>query len=516
MRNPRCFAVGIAHNDLLLYGIGDYPLLAVRRFNLLSLPKVIFSFFMDFPSDFIEQTRSVFAGEAEALLDSLLTVSPVSIRYNPVKSIISAKPGQSPVPWSSSGVYLGKRPSFTFDPLFHGGYYYVQEASSMFLEQALRTILSLNENEYKSLKILDLCAAPGGKTTLTASVMPSGSLLVANEVIKTRANILAENIIKWGNPDVVVTHNDSSVFKKIGGFFDVVVADVPCSGEGMFRKDKRAVEEWSLANVKLCASRQREIIGNIWDALKPGGFLVYSTCTFNLSENEDNVDWICENLGAETIKIPVSDDWGITGSVKGDSDIDVYRFLPHKVKGEGFFLALIRKNNYDSDIETVPAASKKNQGKKKSLPKELIPAEVKALLSDNEEFNFDIDDNGKIRSIRNLHLADYLKIKEHLHVIYAGITVGELKKSFFIPDISIALSDKLDISKVKACNLDLNQTISYLRGEAIVLPDNQDLGWLLICYENKPLGWVKNIGNRANNSWPKEWKIRSENPYTET
>lgn len=472
--------------------------------------------FMDFPSDFVEQTKDVFGGDAGSLLEALNTVSPVSIRYNPVKSIISAKPDQIPVPWSSSGVYLEKRPSFTFDPLFHGGYYYVQEASSMFLEQALRTILSFNKSEDKSLKILDLCAAPGGKTTLTASVMPSGSLLVANEVIKTRANILAENIIKWGNPDVIVTHNDSSVFKKLGGFFDVVVADVPCSGEGMFRKDKRAVEEWSLANVKICASRQREIINNIWDALKPGGFLVYSTCTFNLSENEDNVEWICKTLGAETIKIPISDDWGITNSMKSDSDIDVYRFLPHKVKGEGFFLSLIRKNNSDSDIETGLTGSKKNQGKKKGMPKELIPADIKSLISENEEFNFDIDDFGKVRAIRKILCEDYLKIKGHLHVIHAGITVGEMKKSVFIPDISIALSDKLDISKVKACNLDLNQTISFLRGEAIVLPDNRDLGWLLICYENKPLGWVKNIGNRANNSWPKEWKIRSENPYSET
>jgi 16S rRNA C967 or C1407 C5-methylase (RsmB/RsmF family)/NOL1/NOP2/fmu family ribosome biogenesis protein len=472
---------------------------------------------MAFPSDFVEQIKKIFAEESQSLLDSLSTISPVSIRHNYAKC---CKPEvfhqiEMSVPWSSTGVYLDKRPSFTFDPLFHGGYYYVQEASSMFLEQALSTITSHNDSEDKSLKILDLCAAPGGKSTLTASVMPSGSLLVANEIIKSRAYILAENIIKWGNSDVIVTHNESSVFNRLGSFFDVVVADVPCSGEGMFRKDKRAIEEWSLANVKLCASRQREIISNIWESIKPGGFLVYSTCTFNLSENEDNVEWICQTLGAETINIPINDDWGITNSMKEDSDIYVYRFLPNKVKGEGFFLALIRKNISDSDVETGLTGSKKNQGKKKDMPKDIIPVEVKSLVSENDDFNFEIDGVGRVRALNKNHLEDYLKIKEHMNVIHAGITLGEMKKSVFIPDVSIALSDKLDLSKVKTCNLDLNQAISFLRGEAIVLPDNIDLGWLLVCYENKPLGWVKNIGNRANNSWPKEWKIRSENPYTE-
>ena len=237
----------------------------------------------------------------------------------------------------------------------------------MFVERVLQTYVS------NPVVMLDLCAAPGGKSTLSRSALPEGSLLVANEVMRNRSQILAENLIKWGYPDVVVTNNDPADFTTMEHLFDVILTDVPCSGEGMFRKDEVAVEEWSVENVDVCWQRQRRILKDIWPTLKPGGLLIYSTCTFNREENEDNISWIAKELGAEVLPVPVDESWGITGNLIGE-DFPVYRFLPHRTMGEGFFIAVLRKHtdivNETSGrfIKNVRTSDKKKKNVKDRKP----------------------------------------------------------------------------------------------------------------------------------------------------
>jgi 16S rRNA (cytosine1407-C5)-methyltransferase len=485
---------------------------------------------MDLPEAFITQTQDLLGNEAEDLFAALEKPVPVSLRLN-LKKIFGNESGDSPIslseqiPWSSFGWYLTDRPAFTFDPLLHAGCYYVQEASSMFVEKALRQALKiLGETP---VRMLDLCAAPGGKSTLSASVLPQGSLLVANELILGRANILAENLIKWGNPDVVVTQSDPSAFSGLTDLFDIILVDVPCSGEGMFRKDSGAITEWSEDNVRLCASRQRDILIHCWPALRPGGFLIYSTCTFNRQENEDNVRWICRELGAKVVLIPTQPEWKITGPLGftsgnlysdasnialADSTEDpfhVYRFLPHKTKGEGFFLALLQKDEGTSYSEKMPKTkSGGNQNKQQT-----IPDSIRDLLKTPEVYDFYFDRFGRICALRKSHKRVLLQLEEKLRIVHAGIVMGEVKGKGLLPDISLALSTELDMKSVKTCSLDLKHSIDYLRREAFVLPETCPLGWILILFEGHPLGWMKNIGNRANNAYPNEWRIRSENPF---
>jgi tRNA and rRNA cytosine-C5-methylases len=488
---------------------------------------------MLFPEDFIKQTKELLGEEAEALIAALEGASPVSIRLNPAKvdekldENLSNTLGPSPetVPWSSFGRYLKERPSFTFDPLLHAGCYYVQEASSMFVEQALRQALRILSKD--TVRMLDLCAAPGGKSTLSASVLPEGSLLVANELIRTRANILAENLIKWGNPNVVVTQSDPSAFSGLTDFFDIILTDVPCSGEGMFRKDPDSISEWSKDNVNLCASRQRDILTSCWPALKEGGCLIYSTCTYNRQEDEENIRWICEELGATLLKVPVQEEWKISGALANSpsedskSDFPVYRFLPHKTKGEGFFLALLQKEKsglecsfserpYKAEKKGINSRTKGKQGTY-SVPE--ISDNVRKLLKNPANFEFSLDRQKRIRALPKNQKAAIGQLEETLRIVHAGIGIGEMKGKDLLPDISLALSVELDVKSVQTCGLDLRQAIAYLRREALLLPEECPLGWVLMTYEGHPLGWMKNIGNRANNAYPNEWRIRSENPY---
>ncbi|HSZ26177.1 MAG TPA: RsmB/NOP family class I SAM-dependent RNA methyltransferase, partial [Cytophagaceae bacterium] len=292
----------------------------------------------DFPDTFKTQMQTILNSEYELFEKAYQNKAFTSIRVNPSKH--STPVNLSPVQWSSNAYYLEERPLFTLDPLFHGGAYYVQEASSMFLEQAFTQHVDKTE----SLNVLDLCAAPGGKSTHLLSLMNHKSLLVSNEVIKSRAYILKENIQKWGKANVVITQSDPERFSSLKGFFDVMVIDAPCSGEGLFRKDAEAIKEWSPENVALCEARQQRIIADVWDALKPGGILIYSTCTFNTKENEDNLDWVIKNLEAETLSLELKESWGIK-EVHSSNRAIGYKFFPHKIKGEGFFIAVLRKKS---------------------------------------------------------------------------------------------------------------------------------------------------------------------------
>lgn len=469
---------------------------------------------MDLPVDFINNLKSMMGDEAGDLLSALDTTAPVSIRLNPAKEakIVASEN----VSWFPFGRYLEERPAFTFDPLLHAGCYYVQEASSMFVGRAL--MKAFDEMGGKPVKILDLCAAPGGKSTLAASVMPEDSLLVSNEIIRSRANILAENIVKWGNPDVIVTQAEPSSFSGLMDIFDVMMTDVPCSGEGMFRKDSSSISEWSDENVRMCASRQRSILNDCWPALKPGGFLIYSTCTYNVHEDEENVDWICRELGAELIGVPVNEEWNISGAkgqfsaeIIGGNNFPVYRFLPHKTKGEGFFLALMRKNWTEEVSASDRIASKSKSRQKKKEP--AVPEICSRLLKEPEKFEIFSNRQNSLTAIKKEHLSSLRMLEERLKIVHAGIILGEIKGKDFLPDVSVALSASLDISSVKTFELDLKQAVSYLRGEQLILSEDLPKSWIIVLYEGHPLGWIKNLGNRANNGWPKEWRIRSENPY---
>ncbi|MCX6309044.1 MAG: rRNA cytosine-C5-methyltransferase [Bacteroidia bacterium] len=478
---------------------------------------------MKLPDAFLEKTRDLLGEEAEALFSALEEPSPVSIRLNPFKPAVSVS--GTKVPWSSFGHYLPERPAFTFDPLLHAGCYYVQEASSMFMEKALNQVVEMIGSQ--SLNVLDLCAAPGGKSTLLASCLPDDSLLVANELNRLRANILAENLIKWGLPNVVTTQSDATAFSVMTEFFDVVLTDVPCSGEGMFRKDPDSVGEWSVDHVKLCASRQREIVGNIWSSLKPGGFLIYSTCTYNITENEENVQWICSELGGELVRIPLDQAWGISGALGLNKELAVNRFFPHRTKGEGFFLALIQKEGeHENGTTFVKSVRTKHSSGKKAT---IITTEIKQLLMnsgrtfstvssgvgalDDADFGFFADRQGRICAFPSNHLASLRRLEENIRVVHAGIVLGEIKGKDLLPDPSLALSVSLNRDVVQSFDLNKKQAIDYLRREAITLPVDCPLGWVLMCFEGHPLGWMKNIGNRANNGYPIEWRIRSENPF---
>lgn len=449
---------------------------------------------MTLPPDFITRTRALIGNEFELLENALQQESSISIRINKAKEI--QQPSSESVAWSDAGYYLQERPAFTFDPLLHAGGYYVQEASSMFLEQAIR----YNINE--SVRCLDLCAAPGGKSTHLSSLLPKGSLLVSNEVIRSRTHILSENMTKWGNPNTIIVNNDPEEIGKLKHFFDIIVTDVPCSGEGMFRKDSDSIAEWSIANVNLCAARQRRIIHDIWDALKPGGILIYSTCTYNTEENEDNIHYIIEELGAESLTIPVKEEWNITGPLKYNNP--VYRFFPHKTKGEGFFLAILRKEEGETKQTRIKSKGKREKGK--TTP--TIPNHIHNWLIEPDNFHLEVRGE-TIQAIPLQHKDSYQLMTEKLRIVSAGIRLGEIKGKDILPGHSLAMSTSLNRTAFPAVEVTWEEAIRFLQKEALLLSTDKEKGYHLITYKGFPLGFVKNLGNRANNLYPQEWRIRS-------
>lgn len=485
---------------------------------------------MNLPASFIESTRTLLGNdEYEKLASALRQEPPVSIRLNNEK--LKAANGVSfhqaddaapfrlsafncplaKVPWSSEGYYLDERLTFTFDPLFHAGCYYVQEASSMFVEQVIRQYVA------EPVVMLDLCAAPGGKSTHARSVLPAGSLLVANEVIRSRSQVLAENLTKWGHPDVVVTNNDPADFSALPAFFDVILTDVPCSGEGMFRKDPVAVEEWSPENVTICWQRQRRIIADIWPSLKPGGILIYSTCTYNIKEDEENVRWIQQEFGAESLEPDIREEWNITGSLS--DGVCGYHFFPHKTKGEGFFLAALRKpeTGGEESYSFPKGKSPKKKDKKGGGGTSSSPVSKENMLTAGSWLNNENADryvlsaeNTEILAFPQRYTDELAAMKQHLKVVQAGVSIGEVKGKDLIPAHALSMCVSLLRQDVFATEeITYEQAIAYLRKEAIALPATAPRGYILLTYRNIPLGFVKNIGNRANNLYPQEWRIRS-------
>jgi 16S rRNA C967 or C1407 C5-methylase (RsmB/RsmF family)/NOL1/NOP2/fmu family ribosome biogenesis protein len=394
------------------------------------------------------------------------------------------------VAWSQWGYYLDKRPSFTFDPLFHAGCYYVQEASSMFVEQAFRQLVDLD----RPLRILDLCGAPGGKSTHIQSLISDHSILFSNEVIRTRVPVLKDNQVKWGSSNVLVTNNDPAAFKKLEGWFDVIVVDAPCSGSGLFRRDEEAIEEWSLNNVTLCSQRQQRILADVLPCLKEDGLLIYSTCSFSKEENEDIADWLVEKQSMKGEKIQLQGDWGITESRSTIFKAPGYRFYPDKVKGEGFFCSCFRK--------TKPVESQKIRPGKM----EKVTAAEKDLLQPWLEYPFEFIKEGEVFFAMPVHLLEvYATLYKTLHVAYKGIELGRILKNKLIPDHALALSTGIR-NDIPAIELSYEEAIKYLQKQDISLT-NASTGWQLIRYKGNNLGWVNVLPNRVNNYYPKEMRI---------
>ncbi len=392
---------------------------------------------------FLQHTEAIMGPSRFArFIAALDEEPPVSIRLNRAKFPAATVPA-APVPWCPDGLYLDHRPNFTFDPLLHAGCYYVQEAASMFITHVVSSLclplLTGGDTSRKHpLTVLDLCAAPGGKSTALRSVLPPDSLLVSNEPVRQRAQILSENIQKWGHPNCIVTNNYPADIAAAMSPFDIILCDVPCSGEGMFRKDPATIAEWSTKNVERCQQLQRQIVGDIWPCLRPGGILIYSTCTYNTHENEENVRWIMGQFGADCLEVPTNAEWGITGSLLQGFDVPICRFVPGITRSEGLFMAVLRK-------PTAPHNAKPHGKGRKATA---------------------------------------------LNILFSSV-------------------NQVGAAAVPVVDLPYPTAIAYLRREAIVLPASTPKGLVIVAFEGHPLGYVKNIGTRANNLYPREWAIKS-------
>ncbi|MCC6287868.1 MAG: RNA methyltransferase [Chitinophagaceae bacterium] len=399
----------------------------------------------------------------------------------------------TPVPWCSTGYYLPERPSFTLDPLFHAGAYYVQEASSMFLEQIVKTVFP--DYSVMPYRVLDLCAAPGGKSTQLSDLFTEG-LVVANEVIKTRSGILAENAVKWGNDNLVVTSNDPKDFQRLQGYFDMVVVDAPCSGSGMFRKDAEAIKEWSLQNVAYCSKRQQRILEDIWPALKEDGILVYSTCSYSTAEDETITDWLGNNFPVENIAVPVRDGWGIVESISPEKKLTCYRFYPDKIKGEGFFVTCVRKKN--SEAIAGPNVKKFS----------LLPNKSKGILNEfiagSNELDFILKGEETI-AVKKKWMEDMSLLFSGMYVKKMGVNIGKILRDELIPSHELALS-MLMVSNFNYIELNTEQALQYLRRNNMYVQHPQK-GWGVVIYNGYNLGWVKVLANRINNYYPQSFRI---------
>lgn len=449
---------------------------------------------------FVRQIKELGIEENNRLADTLTGTAPsVSIRFNKRKNKCadSELVTSEAVPWlSDSGFYLDERPAFTFIPQMHQGLFYVQDASSMFIAHVIKQLVSPGN----PVKYLDACAAPGGKTTAAIDALPDGSLITANEYDFRRASILAENVIKWGYPGTIVSRGDTRKFRKLRDEFDIIAADVPCSGEGMFRKDEEAVNQWSPNLVNECAERQKEIIDNIWHSLRAGGYFIYSTCTFNRQENEDMVNHILAEYDAQSVEIIINPDWGIVKSPLLPEGVFGYRFIPGRIRGEGLFMAVFKK-------EGEYTLKKEKESKKKVKTKsDAICTEVANRIVNPGNYEL-IGTKEKITAFPVAYSNDLKRLAQHLDIIHYGIPLATVKGKDFIPEQALACSTEINRKSFPSIDVNRDSALQYLRREAITLQEGTPKGYVLITYCNIPLGFVKNIGNRANNLYPEQWRI---------
>ena len=451
---------------------------------------------MTLPPPFVRQMQALLGDDFPAFEAALQTPPPVSIRRNPAKAAAKqAFADQDAVPWHPDGRYLPQRPVFTLDPLFHAGAYYVQEASSMFLYEILRQEVDFSKN----LRVLDLCAAPGGKSTLIASMLdPARDLLVSNEVIRSRVGVLRENLEKWGTPNTAVSSAEASDFAALEDWFDVVVTDAPCSGEGLFRKDPDAMREWSLPNVELCAGRQKRILASAVATLAPGGLLVYSTCTYNRDENDRNAAWAAEEFDLEPLRPQIPETWNIAATEYG------CQFFPHRLRGEGFFLAAFRKKE-GAARKHNPASGYKNL---KPLPRNNVP-ELSQWLQNDAGLRFFQTATGEVMALPAALETDYLVLEKHLRTKWFGVNIGEFKGKDFIPGHALAQHQSVS-AQLPALELSREQALLFLKKETFERGPDMSNGWMLARYQGLNLGWMKVLPNRINNYLPPERRIRMD------
>ncbi|MFD2572249.1 methyltransferase domain-containing protein [Spirosoma soli] len=454
----------------------------------------------ELPSAFTAQMQAQLGTDFSAFETELTQEAPVSIRVNPSKPALDTT-GLERVPWCAEGFYLPERPSFTLDPLFQAGAYYVQEASSMLLNEALKQTANLSRPlRQHPLRVLDLCAAPGGKSTLLASALHPDSLLICNEVIRSRVSVLRENVEKWGYPNVVVSNHDPEDMDKLAGFFDVVVVDAPCSGEGLFRKDPDAIQEWSEVNVALCSARQKRILAAAAPLLDEGGLLIYSTCTYNDVENLENVRYLTEN-GFRNRPLNLPAEWNIvekqTGNAVG------YQCYPHRVRGEGFFISVFQKTAFTA---TVKLDARTFRSIRALRPRET--ASAAKWLQNPSDFSFWEKPNGDVMALPKALEKSFLFLDVALRNKGFGLEIGQFKGTDFIPSHALALSTIIN-RNLPVVALSRENAIRYFKKENLVL-DEAVKGWLLAQYNGLNLGWVKGVGNRVNNYLPKDWRIRMD------
>lgn len=470
------------------------------------------------PADWLEEMRRLLGGEYEQFVSALAMSSAVAIRPNKRKGAEVCAATRR-VEWYEGGYRLEEPAAFGFDPLWHAGAYYVQEPSSQSVSKALEHAIKRIEVEDGcvgsdvGLRVLDLCAAPGGKATLIGDLLPAGSVLVANEVDARRSSILSENLLKWGLPFVVQTRNMAKDFgERLPGYFDIVCVDAPCSGEGMFRKSMQARKQWSERLVDRCSKLQRSIVGDVWAALRPGGYMIYSTCTYNTLENERNVLSFVEELHAEVIEIEELEGLrergvGIVGSVFEDCSLPVYRFFPHRVGGEGLFMALLRK----------PGQGKGEQLRNGvHLDRSFLaewPRGMELWLREKEEWRIMTVNRMQCAVPKGL-TAEVQKVCRATNVLWAAIPMGKaVEKSEgsrrMWPSAALVLSPYLNVEAFPSYDATYGECLRYIHGESLNLPAEVARGFIIVKYSGIPLGGVVNVGGRANNLYPTQWRLRS-------
>jgi len=447
------------------------------------------------PPAFADQMNAQLGADFPLFADALAGPTPVSIRINPRKQFLDTT-NMDRVPWCAEGFYLPERPNFTVDPLFQAGGYYVQEASSMLLSEAVRQTANLA----RPLRVLDLCGAPGGKSTLLASMLTADSLLICNEVIRSRVTVLRQNIDKWGYPNVVVSNHDPEELTNLSGYFDIILVDAPCSGEGLFRKDPEAVNEWSEANVDLCAARQKRILAAAAPLLDTGGLLIYSTCTYNTQENDDNMRYLVAN-GFKNRPLDLPADWQIVEK-RVDGAVG-YQCYPHRVKGEGFFISVFEKTSFTAAVKLDARTFRSIRALR---PRET--ASVSAWLQHPKDFSYWEKPNGDVIALPVSLERPFLFLDSAIRSKGFGIELGQFKGTDFIPSHTLALSTAIR-TDLPGVELSLEEALRYFKKENLVF-DEPVKGWQLARFGGLNLGWMKGVGQRVNNYLPKDWRIRMD------
>ena len=450
------------------------------------------------PIAFTERMRKQLgAEEAEHLFSALDGLSPVAVRLNPAKCGEEGvwSDGEE-IGWSKSGRKLKERPSFTLDTAFHAGAYYVQEAASQFIDYLI------SGEELQGKRVLDMCSAPGGKTTIYSTAVGEEGLVLANEYVRSRANVLADNVRKWGMGNVLVTNNAPEHISQFEGWFDLVAVDAPCSGEGMFRKEEVAREDWSEEAVKMCAARQLSIVREAWQSLKDGGLFIYSTCTFNEDEDEGLLRAFIEEVGdvfEPSQRVEIDDKWGI---VRGEvGAFQTFRFFPHKTDSEGLFVAIARK--VEPTTQRTPKARKKVMQEVDKVSRK----ELSRWLQGADNFTFAMVAD-TIYAYRTEQFKAVQALSEGLTAIYSGVAMGQIFKGKLKPDWALSQYVKLERKVVETVELDEASALDYLRKRDIAVDDMRE-GINLLTHRGRALGFAKRVGARCNNLYPNSLKIQN-------